>query len=898
MKRVLSAPASAVARLIELMFRGIGRLAPVSARDVRSPEALRTFRSVCQSGYERRGVPGLLREGLRECADLGWTVLTARAEAMPSPAFPSLTPWTRDLRMAWRALRHSRTSGAIAIATLAVGIGVNAAVFSVLDATLWRQVPFQHADRLVELWNFSPAQKITFSGLPHRVVPEWRRQTDLFDRVEAFGNQTLIYETDRGAETVEGAVVTPGLFELLGAGASRGRTFIAGEGQGGTNRVAVISDTFWRERLGSPADLTRIELRFSGNSYQVVGVMPRTFRFPTGSQEAWIPYDVEQPPAGGPAVRGLTPLARLAEGVTLEQATAEVTARGERVAAAGGGPPGITAALSQLGADVEDRTYTSLWVLSGAVGFLFLIVCANVSNLALSRSLSRARDLATCAAMGASPASLIRTTVLEQVLLASAGAIAGVGVAAAGIRLTLAALPEVMTAQTLNAIDLDMRVLSFMVLAGLTAALVCGLPPALLAARSSINSAVGGDRRSTTGSRHARRFRASLAVIEVAVSVVLLVGAAVMARSFIALATQDQGFDTRGLISLRVGLPSIGYKDVALRDAAAADIVTRMAALPGVAGVTVGGLPSDTTFITMGKIEFADRPGELTPQVMIPVHEVPPNYFATLGIPILAGRTFEPGDPEGSVIVNQRLAAKYFPGGDAVGRQFRMPGKPWRTIIGVVGTTLANTESGGGRSEMFYPVGKAVDTMRPTMPASAIVDFRTFIVRAHNPEQVMRQLPAAVHARDTSIVIWKTALVEHLLAEAIARPRVVFAMMSVFAGVGLILAMVGLYGVLSCLVAQRRQELGVRLALGAGSRDVRRLVLGHGLRLTAIGGALGLLAAWPLVRMMRSLLYEVDPADPLAMAGAAAIVGATALFSSWWPARDAGRISPVELLRR
>jgi hypothetical protein len=337
---------------------------------------------------------------------------------------------------------------------------------------------------------------------------------------------------------------------------------------------------------------------------------------------------------------------------------------------------------------------------------------------------------------------------------------------------------------------------------------------------------------------------------------------------------------------------------VPFRDEAAADIVTRIAALPGVTGVTVGGLPSDVNMVTMGKVEFDIRPGDLTPQALLPLHEVPPNYFSVLGIPFVAGRSFQTDDPEGAVIVNQRFAAKYLPAGNAVGRQFRMPGKDWQTVIGVVGNTLANRETGSNRVELFYPVGKAKDAMRPTMSASAVIDFRTFMARADKPEQVIPQLAGAVHSRDASIVIWKTTMVEHLLADTIARPRVVFAMMAVFASVGLVLAMVGLYGVLSCLVAQRRQEMGVRLALGAGAADVRWLVMGHGLWLTAIGGAIGLAAAGPLVRAMQSLLYEVNPSDPWALAGATMLVAVTALFSCWWPARDAGRISPVELLRR
>lgn len=608
MKMTLTGSAGLAFRFLERVFLGLGRFAPEAARDVKGPEAIQTFRAVCQAGFLRRGLLGLVHEGSRECLDLAWTITLMRVEAMPPLASPQVTPLLRDLRLAWRSLMHARTSSVIAITTLAVGIGVNAAVFSVLDATLWRQVPFRDSDRLVEVWNFSPAQKITFAGLVRPQAQAWRQQRDLFDRVEAFSSETLVYETGLGAETIEGAVVTPGTFELLGASAALGRTFAVDEGRGGSSGLAVISDRFWRERLGSPPDVISVNLKFGARTYRVVGVMPKAFRFPSGLEDVWIPYDIEQPPPDEPAGRSMTPLARLAQGVTFERALAEVTARGERVSTSAGGPPGVTAALMRPGRDVEDQTSTSLWVLSGAVSFVFLIVCANVSNLALSRALSRTRDLATCAAMGASPSALVRTTALEQLMVAGAGVLAGFVVAQAAIRIAVSALPETMTAGTLNAIDLDSRALWFMVAAGMSAALVCGLPPAVMAARATITAVTAGDTRSTGGSRQARRFRSALAVVEVGVSVVLLIGAAVMARSFIALASQDQGFDTHGLISLRVGLPANGYQDPRQRDVAAADIVARLSAIPGVTGATVGGLPSDTTMITMGTMEFADRP--------------------------------------------------------------------------------------------------------------------------------------------------------------------------------------------------------------------------------------------------------------------------------------------------
>ena len=882
----------------ERAYAQIARFAPFSARDLGEPGARETFRAVCLAGLERHGLAGLLREGSLECIDLLRAVVRARGAARSPRRALTVAPLWRDLRLASRSLVAGGSTSLIAVGTLALGIGINAAVFSVLDAVVWRQVPFREATRLVELWSFSKDQKFSFRGFSPPLVQQWQGQTDLFDRVEAYDRESFIHETARGSEMVAGAVVTDGLFELLGVNAARGRTFVAGEGRAGGSRAVVISDAFWRKRLGAPLDIGSITVGLNGARYRVAGVMPASFRFPSGAEEIWTVYGEAQPPTGARRAQTLTPYGRLAPGVLFETASHEVASRGERLSDAAGGPPGMTATLMRTTELVSDeRTQRSVWALAGAVAFLFLLVCANVANLALSRSLSRTRVLATCSALGASPFDLVRTTVLEQVLLATAGAVAGAGVAALALRLAVAALPDAITAGTLNVIDLDPRALVFMMGAGVAAAMLFGLPPAIMAARTSLTGALGRDGRTSAGSRQARRARSALAIVEVAVSIVLLVGAAVMTRSFVKLATADQGYDARGLISLRLGLPAAGYQDVALRDRAAIAIVDRIALVPGVSGVTVGGLPSETNMVSFGKIEFDHRPGELTPPIMVPMREVPANYFRVLGIPIVSGRAFREDDVDGAVIVNRRFSAMHFRAGDAVGRRFRVEAKPWRTIVGVAGDTLADGERGTRRVEMYYPIGKASNPYRPTMLASVIADFRTLVVRSDRPETVIRQLPGAVHEHDPSIVIWNTALVEHLIGDAIARPRVVFVMMAVCAGFGLVLAMAGLYGVLSCLVAQRRQELGVRLALGASAANVRWLVLGNGLALTGIGTVIGLAAALPLVNAMRALLYEVEPADPVAMIGAALLLCITAAFACWWPARSAGRINPLELLR-
>lgn len=880
------------------LYDQLARFASFDARDVRSTAARETFRSVCVSALARGGVFGLARTCTAECADLLAVIIQSRLEARSAAPRVGISPWIRDLRLAARSLWSGRRTTAIAVATLALGIGVNAAVFSVLDATMWRQLPFRDATRLVEILNFSTEQKFSFNGFPRPLFQQWRQQTDLFDQIEGYQRDSFVYDAGRGAEVLAGATVTPATFRMLGVPAARGRAFVDDDGRDQSSAIAVVSDAFWREHLGATTDVLSRTVSLNGVTYQIVGVMPASFRFPTGAESVWVPYDLNRPPTAMPAPREMTALAHLAMGVTMPQAAAEVAARGSRLSVAAGRVADLTASLMQPGNYIDERTQRSLLVMSGAVAFLFLIVCANVANLTLSRSLSRHRVLATCAALGATPRDLMRATFLEQLLLAGSGMLGGLAVAAGAVRMIAAVLPDSMLADTLNVIDIDTRALAFMLAAAGLAALLFGLPPAFVAARTSLAGALSRDGRASAGSRPARRLRAALAIVEVAISVVLLIGAALMTRSFVKLAGANHGYDARNLVSLRLALPANGYKtDVGLRDRATQDIVDRIAALPDVTGVTRGDLPGGQSLVSIGTLATDAAPDATGPRLFLPIHEVPPNYFSVLGIPIVAGRTFRADDLDEAVLVSQRFASRYFPSGDAVGRKFRMGNGPWRMIIGVAGNTRTNTDVGDDRPEAYCAIGKATDASRPVLRASAIVDYRTVLIRTARPDVIMRLAGDAVHERDASIVIWKTALVEHLLGDAISRPRIVFMMMAVFAAFGLLLAMAGLYGVMSCLVAQRRQEIGVRMALGASSAQMRRLVLGNGLSLTGAGLAIGVLAALPLVRLMRSLLFEVSATDTLSVAGATLVLGVTAALACWWPAREAGRTNPVDLLR-
>jgi predicted permease len=442
--------------------------------------------------------------------------------------------------------------------------------------------------------------------------------------------------------------------------------------------------------------------------------------------------------------------------------------------------------------------------------------------------------------------------------------------------------------------------MGFLALCTVGTLLAFGVPPALMATRASIATMLTQQSRSSTGSPAARRFRAALVVIEVAFSIVLLVGAALMTRSLLKLQAIDIGMDPEGLIAMRLALPSRGYEDPQARDAATAEIVRRARLQPGVTAASAGHLPPIESLITVGPLEFADRPlgPEKRKSVVLRVYSVWPGYFTAAGIRLLEGREPAERDVEGATVVSQNFAEQHWPGRSAVGARFRVGTHPWRTIVGVAAEVRQMSEiDDSGQQELYYPHDQVSGVMHRAEAASTIAEYRTVLVRAASPAAIGRQLTRVVHEVDPRIVVSSTRLVAHQFADAIARPRIVFLMMAVFAGVGLVLAAAGLYAVLSYLVSLRQREIGVRLALGASPRDIARLVFGRGLGLATIGLVLGLGAAAALVKVMQTLLYEVAPSDPTAIAAAVTLIVVTAMTASILPARRAMRIDPVNLLR-
>jgi putative ABC transport system permease protein len=920
-----------VIRTFDRGCRALVRIAPGRAVPPWDADAAATLESVCAAAYRRRGLPGLVREGLLEWLDLARVVVRVRLGLTPDRPARRRQPARKDshrmfrgvghdVRQAVRGLLASRANAAVAVLTLALGIGVNSTAFSALDAALWHPVPFRDASHLGLLANYDAARKMSYTGMTRALLLEWRTQTDLFDRVEAYESASFVYQNPTGAEMTAGAVVTPGLISMLGVRPSLGRLFTTADGRAGTTGLALVSDRFWRTRLHHDAGVIGRRITLDGDAYAIVGVMPSDFRFPSESSDIWLPYNAMAPPPEGSGPQrqtasstGLVPVIRLRADVARETAEAQVIARGARLSSAAGRSEKLSAELRTLDRGVDNTTKQALLVMGGAVGFLLLIVCANLANLALSRSLARARDYAVRAALGASRWMLVRQTFVENLLVAGAGAAGGLLTAALLLRYVVAVLPDDISASSFTALGIDGRVLLFTLGVSLLAGMVFGLPPALLASRASVSAMLGHQSRSVSGSKRARRVRGALVLVEVSLSIVLLVGASLMTRSLMKLYAADRGFDTHGLLALRLSLPAAGYKDAARRDEFTREAVARVRALPGVVAASASGaLPPEMTKVSFGKIEVAggagparDGPrlgaGEMVPldEVgFVPLYEVEPGFFRTLGMTLEQGRTFGDTDGKGSVVVSESFARKYWPDGRAAGGRFRIGTEDWQTVIGVVGDVRRITPgASASQPQLYYRFGQPANVAVVVGPSSTIVDTRTILVRTATPGSVAGTLARAIHEVDPTVVVRRTDLVDHLFADTIARPRTIFLIMAVFAVFGLALAAAGLYGVLAHLVEQQQREIGIRLALGARPSDIGRRVVGSGLGLTLAGVVIGVGAALALVRVMRALLYEVDPSDPLSVTAVCAVLVGVALLAAWRPARRAMRVDPVALLR-
>jgi putative ABC transport system permease protein len=805
------------------------------------------------------------------------------------------TLW-QDLRFGARMLAKQPGFTLIAVLTLALGIGINTAVFSVADAVLFRPLPFAEPHRLAEIWQQITGSQSARPGLRWEAFEQWRQQTEVFERVEAYDPRNFTLTGGKEPETIAAPAVSPGLFALLGVNPQLGRLFQPEEAQPGNGRVALISDGFWRRYFGGNPDALGKTLTLNDQPYTVVGVMPPKFKFPYGKFELWVPLALT-PMNEMKRPNRLNVVARLRADVSLPAAQSRLDLVSSQLSAAKPDPQGWGVKLSALDARrINPGPRRALLALLGAVALVMLLACANSANLWLSRAAARQGEMAIRQALGAGRWRLLRQLLTESVLLALLAAAAGLLLAWWGVDLLRQLTPDELTFLSVNEISLDRRVLLFTLGLALLTGVVSGLLPAIKSSRSDLQQALKGAGRAATADRAQNRLRRALVVAEITLSLALLVGAGLMMRAFLRLSSVPPGFDPRNLIAATLALPQQRYPTLAQEEEFFARLRERMLATPGVEAVTVAaGVPPQGGGITFGlDVEIEGRPPEpFDRKLVLPFSQVDSNYFQTMRIPLLQGRNFGAEDTANAppvMIINEEMARHYWPNESPVGKRLRLTktGK-WFTVVGVSGdVNLGKPGFGYSKMEIYYPWSQ--ETRRSGQ--------RTLIVRATTEaSKLITAVKGGIWAFDKDQPIYQINTVENLLSDALAEPRFYLTLLGFFAGVTLLLVSMGIYGVMSYLISQRRHEIGIRIALGAQTRDVLRLLLRDGLWLTAMGISAGALTALALGRWIKNLLYEQSATDPLTFALIALLLTGVALLACYVPARRVSKIDPLTALR-
>ena len=774
------------------------------------------------------------------------------------------------------------------------GLQINTVIFSVADAAMFRGLPYPSGSRLVEIFNDDPVGRFSSPGLLPETVSEWRGHAELFDAVEGMNFASFIVVGGAEPEEMSGAFITPGLFAALGLRPALGRLFQPEDAEPGRDRVVIISDTVWRKRFGADPDATGRTLTLNDQTFTVVGVMPPHFRYPAGPQQIWLPTPLRQPQGAR-----LDVVAILKAGLTREAAqsrakTLAVALTEQRPRPGGWG----IRFMDPRGVVLNKSTRQALQILTAAVFLVLLIACANVANLFFAQALARTRELSIRAALGASRGRLIRELLAESLVLGAAGGAIGLGLAYWGVGLAIALAPIELTRFAANEIRIDQRMLAFTALVTVGTGLLFGILPAWRASRINAGDALKS-RTGTSAVAHAR-LRGMLVVGEVALSCILLDGRR----------APDSQLRARagGRARLRSVEPAERHAQPADRSVSAAGPTNLSRADREIAwrhcrvveGVTIAnGVPTSGGNIRFGELEAENGLAE-TGESVVPETIITPNYFATLGIPIRDGRSFLADEPVDSTIISEGFARRLWPGGSAVGKRVRLgaDGK-WLTVVGVAGEVRGNRMvERQSTIEMYSPMWRpAPKTPAAPVPGPRSFDYINLVVRAPRPLTLVPAIKQVLWAIDPAQPVGDTVLVEDLLAKSLAQERFATVLMGTFAALALLLAAAGLYAVLAQLVAQRRQEIGIRMALGAATADVAGMILGRGFVLTCLGVAIGLAGAWAMARALSSQLFEVTPHDPWSFASVPIALLAVALLASWLPARRALAVNPATALR-
>ncbi len=797
----------------------------------------------------------------------------------------------QDVRVGVRTLRKAPAFAAVAVATVALGIGANTAIFSAVDTILIRPLPYADPDRLVMVW-----EDATAAGFPRNTpapgnYTEWTRLNRVFTDMGATAGGSANVTGDGSPEQLNGRRVTASFFSVLGVAPVVGRSFTDEEDRGGA-RVVVISHGLWQRRYGGDSSIVGKTLQMSGLTYQVVGVMPRSFVFRRNDVDYWIPVHFTPAQATQRRSHYLNVVARLRPGVTLAAADAEM----RRVSAVlqqqyPDSNARVTTTVVPLKEDLLGTTRAELLVLMGAAGAVLLIACANLASLLLSRAASRRSDLAIRTALGATRGRLVRQLLAEGMMLSALGGGLGLAIAPAGAsllaRLTPRGFPE-------SAVSiLDLRLLGFALVASIAAGVIFSVLPAWQAARTSWRAAVERGTRTTSGT-DARRTRDALVVFQVAAALVLLVAAGLMLRTLGQLRSIDLGFRPDHVLTMRTTLPPTTYREWPQRLEFYNRVLTNVRALPGVTNAAYGSvLPFASTGNTNWfQIEGATAAPDIDPDALRRVGTS--GYLQTLGAHVIEGRLLDDRDVEGApltAVVNATMARRYLSGTTAVGHHIRFgagPTSPAFTIVGVVQDLRERGYEPAMKPGVYLSVAQLGDAeqtdylvVRGSGDVTGLTSSVRRIVSAVDPEQPV----SAVRPLDA------------ILDVTVDDRQQQMTLLVAFAGLALFLASIGLYGVLSYLVAQRTREIGVRIALGASQGSVVRAVVGRGAALTATGLVIGLVVAWASARAMQGLLYGVSAMDPVTFISVVALLGSIALVASWLPARRAASVDPMIALR-
>ena len=800
----------------------------------------------------------------------------------------------QDLRYGFRTLWKNPGFTTIAVIALALGIGANSAIFSVVNSVLLRPLPYSAPERLVMVW-----EEATKHGYP-RDTPaaanylDWRNQNHVFEDMGAVADQSVNLTGAGDPERIEGSRANASVFSVLGLSPQLGRAFTTEEDQPGANNVVILSDRLWKRRFGADSGIIGKQITLSGQSHTVVGVMPQQFQFPSQDIELWVPMAFTSQQAASRGSHYLEVVARLKPGVSVAQAQAEMNTIATRLQQQY--PQQNTdlgAVVVPLHEHVVGDVRPALLILLGAVGLVLLIACANVANLLLARAAVRQKEIAVRVAFGASRWRLIRQFLTESILLAAIGGVVGLLLSIAGIALLTRFIPP--NISQVKAITLDARVLSFTLLVSLVTGVIFGLIPALQASMFNPNETLKeGGRDSSAGSR-GNRIRGLLVIAEVAVSLVLLIGAGLLINSFLRLRSVDPGFKSDNLLTMKIVLPNQKYPDLARRSAFYTNLIERVEALPGVksAAVTTN-LPLYRQGNSVG-VEIEGRPAPPPGQeIIIATRVVSQNYLSTMGIPLLKGRQFGPEETAkmpGAVIINEAMAKRYWPGEDPIGKRLT-PGRnaspdDWFQIVAIAQDVRQFELTADPKPQMYLPYVQA-DFLAP----------RDLVVKTEvDPIALAGTVRKAVWDIDKDQPVSDIRTMEEIASESVARQRFSTLLLTIFAAVALVLAAVGIYGVMSYSVTQRRSEIGIRMALGAQKTDVLKLTVGQGLKLVLIGVGFGLAGAFALTRLMASLLFGVGATDPGTFVIISLVLISVALLANYIPARRATKVDPLTALR-